>query len=71
VHKRISSAVKRVEFVNDRMSYIILSDCWNLIIVLNVHVQQKIKLINVKDSFDEGFEPVFDKFPNDHMVILL
>jgi hypothetical protein len=28
VHKRIISAVKRVEFVSDRMSYIILSGRW-------------------------------------------
>jgi hypothetical protein len=37
VHKRIISAVKRVEFVNDRMSYIILRGHWFHIIVLNVH----------------------------------
>jgi exonuclease III len=28
VHKRIISAVKRVEFVSDKMSYIILRGCW-------------------------------------------
>jgi hypothetical protein len=37
VHKRIVSAVRRVEFVNDRMSYIILRGRWCNIIVLNVH----------------------------------
>jgi hypothetical protein len=37
VHKRIISAVKRVEFVSDRMSYIILRGRWCHIIVLNVH----------------------------------
>jgi hypothetical protein len=37
VHKRIISAVKRVEFVSDRMSYIILRGRWCDIIVLNVH----------------------------------
>jgi hypothetical protein len=36
VHKRIMSAVKRVEFVSDRMSYIILRGRWFDIIVLNV-----------------------------------
>jgi hypothetical protein len=34
VHKRIISAAKRVEFVSDRMSYIILRDCWCDIIVV-------------------------------------
>jgi hypothetical protein len=37
VHKRIISAVKRVEFVSDKMSYIILRSCWCHMIVLNVH----------------------------------
>jgi hypothetical protein len=37
VHKRIISAVKRVEFVSDRMSYTILRGRWCHIIVLNVH----------------------------------
>jgi hypothetical protein len=37
LHKRITSAVERVEFVSDRMSYIILRGCWCHIIVLNVH----------------------------------
>jgi hypothetical protein len=36
VHKRIISAVKRVEFVSDMMSYIILIGSWWYAIVLNV-----------------------------------
>jgi hypothetical protein len=36
MHKGIMSAVKRVEFVSDRMSYIILRGSW-CHIVLNVH----------------------------------
>jgi hypothetical protein len=37
VHERIISAVKRVEFVSNRMSYIMLRGTWSQIIVLNVH----------------------------------
>jgi hypothetical protein len=37
MHKGIISAVKRVEFVSDRMSFIILKGRWYHIIVLNVH----------------------------------
>jgi exonuclease III len=36
VHKRIISVVKRVEFISDRMSCIILRGCW-CNIILNVH----------------------------------
>ena len=37
VHHRTVSAVKGVDFVNDRMSYIILTVRWCNIIVWNVH----------------------------------
>jgi hypothetical protein len=37
VPKGNTSAVKRVEFVSDRMSYIILRGYWCHIIVLNIH----------------------------------
>jgi hypothetical protein len=36
VHKRIISAVRSVEFVSDRMSYIILRTRWCNNIVVNV-----------------------------------
>jgi hypothetical protein len=39
VHKRIISAIRRVEFVSDRMSYIILRGRWCNIIVVNVHMR--------------------------------
>jgi hypothetical protein len=38
VHQRIVPAVKKVEFVSDRMSYTVLRGRWCNIIVLNVHV---------------------------------
>jgi hypothetical protein len=68
---RKSSAVKRVEFVSDRMSYIILRGRWCHIIVFNVHVPTEDKTDDVKDSFYEELEHVFDKFPKYHMKILL
>jgi exonuclease III len=71
VHKRIISAVERVEFVNDRMSYIILRGHWFHIIVLNVHAPTEDKTDYVKDSFYEELERIFDKFPKYHMKILL
>jgi hypothetical protein len=71
IHKRIISAVKRVEFVSDRMSYLILRGrCCN-IIVLNVHGQTEDKINDLKDTFYEELEQVFDKFPRYHMKILL
>jgi hypothetical protein len=71
VHKRIISAAKRVEFVSDRMSYIILRSRWCHIIVLNIHAPTEDKTDKVKDSFYEELERVFDKFPKYHMKILL
>jgi exonuclease III len=71
LHKRIISAVKRVEFVSDRMSCIILRGHWCHIIVLNIHALTEHKTDDVKDSFYEELERVFDKFPKYHMKILL
>jgi hypothetical protein len=71
VHKRIISTVKRVEFVSDRMSYIILRGRWCYIFVLNVHAPTEDKTDDVKDSFYEELERVFDKFPQYHMKSLL
>jgi hypothetical protein len=71
VHKRNISAVKRVEFDNDRMSYIILRGRWFRIIVLNVHAPTEDKIYYVKVSFYVELESIFDKFPKYHMKILL
>jgi hypothetical protein len=71
VHKRIISAIKRVEFVNDTMSYIILRGSWFHIIVLNLHAPTEDKTDDVKDSFYERLERIFDKFLKYHMKILL
>jgi hypothetical protein len=64
-------AVKRVEFVSDRMSYITLKGCWCDIIVLNVHAPTEDKDDDIKDRFYEELEQVFDQFPRYHMTILL
>jgi exonuclease III len=67
VHKRIISGI---EFVSDRMSYIILRGRWCHIIVLNVHASTEDKIDDVKGSFYEELERVFDRFPKYHMKIL-
>ena len=71
VHQRIASAVKRVEFVSDRMSYIVLKGWWSNIIVLNVHAPSEEKSDSLKDNFDEELEQVFDHFLKYDMKILL
>jgi hypothetical protein len=58
VHERIISAVKRVEFVSDRMSHIILRGRWCHIIILKVHAPTEDKTDDVKDSFYEKLEHV-------------
>jgi hypothetical protein len=70
VQKGILSAVTRVGFVSDRMSYIILKGRW-CHIVLNIHAPTEDKTDDVKDRFYEELECVFDKLPKYHMKILL
>ena len=71
VHHRIVSAVKRVEFVNDRLSYIVLRGCLHNIIVVDVHAPSEEKSEKSKDSFCEELEQVFDHFPKYHMKMLV
>ena len=68
---RIVSAVKRVEFVSNRMSYIVLRSRWYNIIVLNVHAPSEEKSYDSKVRFYEELHQVFDHFPKYHMKIIL
>ena len=61
VHHRIVSALKRVEFVSDRLSYIVLGGRWCNTIVINVHAPSEEKSGTSKDSFYAEY----------HMKILL
>jgi hypothetical protein len=53
------------------MSYITLKGCWCDIIVLNVHSPTEDRDNDIKDSFYEELEQVFDQFLRYHMKILL
>jgi hypothetical protein len=61
---RIVSAVKRVEFVSDRMSYTrIVPRCrWRNTIFLNLHSPSEEKSNDLKDFFHKEFEKVFNLF---------
>jgi hypothetical protein len=61
-HERIVPAVKMVESLSDRMSYIILRGRWCYIIVLNVRAPKEDKIYDVKDSFHAELERMFDKY---------
>ena len=71
VHQRIASAVKRVEFVSDRVSYIVLSGRWCNIIFVNVHAISEEKSDESTHRFCEELEQVFYHSPKYHMKILL
>jgi hypothetical protein len=51
------------------MSYITLRGRWCHITLLNIHAPTEDKTDDVKDSFYEEFERVFDKFPKYRMKI--
>jgi hypothetical protein len=53
------------------MSYITLKGGWRDIIALNVHAPTEDKDDDIKDSFYEELEQVFDQSPRYHMEILL
>ena len=51
VHRRILSAVKRVEFVSDRLSYIVLRGRWLNIILVDVHAPSEKIVMSEKIVF--------------------
>jgi hypothetical protein len=51
LHQRRAPAVNRVEFVSDRVSYIVMRGRWNNIIVLHVHAKSEEKIDNQKIDF--------------------
>ena len=71
IHKRIKSAVKKVEFISDRLSYLVLKGRWCDIVVINAHAPTEEKDDHIKDSFYEELEHTFDQLPRYHMKILL
>jgi len=71
VHHRIVSAVKRVEFVSDRKSYIVLRGRWCNIIVLNVPATSEGKSYGSKGSFTGNYSSFFYHFPKYYTKILL
>jgi hypothetical protein len=60
IQKRTLLAIKRVAFISDGMSYIILRGSWVNIVVLNVHTPKEDKIHYVKESFCEELESVFN-----------
>jgi hypothetical protein len=62
IHNRIISAVKRVEFVSDRMLYVNLKGHLSDSIVLNVHVPIEGEDDVIKGSLYEELEEVLDYF---------
>jgi len=71
VHHRIVSAVKRVEFFSDRVSYKDLRGRWCNIIIPNVQAPREEKSDNSKDSFYEELEQVLYHFLKYRMEIPL
>jgi hypothetical protein len=63
IHKRIMSAVKRVEFVSGRMSCIILRGPWFHVNFRNIHAPTADKIDDMNYTFSEKLERIFDKFP--------
>jgi hypothetical protein len=71
VQKRIVSASRRVEYISDRTSYIILRGRWCNVIVLNLHAPCEDKRDDIKENFHDELGRVFDQFPRYDMKIVL
>jgi hypothetical protein len=59
VHHTIVSAVKRVEFVSDKVSHIVLTVRWYTIIFMNLRAPREEESDDSNDRFFEELEQVF------------
>jgi hypothetical protein len=64
---QIGTAIKRVDFVSDSMSYVVLRVHWCNIIVLNVHAPSEEKNDDSKDSFYGELDKEFYSFRKYHI----
>jgi hypothetical protein len=71
IHKTIISVFKRVEFVSDTRSYIILKGFSCNIIVLNMHAPSEDMSDDVQNGFYEELSRVFVQFLRYDTIILL
>ena len=63
--------MKRIEFVSDRLSYIVLKGRWLHIIVVNVHARSEEKSEKLEERFYVELEEVIDHFQKYYLKILL
>jgi hypothetical protein len=71
VHKKIISAVRRVQLISKRVSFVIIKGRWCNITVLNARAPCEDKGDDVKDSFCDEIRSVFYQFRRYDMKILL
>ena len=70
VQHRIVSAVQRVKYICDKISYTLLQVHW-CNTVFKAHAPSEETSDDSKDSFYKELEKLFDHFPKHHMEILL
>ena len=72
VHKRVVLAAKRVEFVTDRISYIMLKGRWSDIIIITVHAPTENIKKNTQTLTDASKEvgQEVNKEKTEYMLIL-
>ncbi|XP_033231545.1 craniofacial development protein 2-like, partial [Belonocnema kinseyi] len=75
INKRILQAVTDVQFVSDRLSYIILKNSTYKQAIINVHcpteTTDKNEIDNIKDLYYETVEQVYDRFSSYDAKIVL
>jgi len=71
INKRISSAVKNVKFINERLGFLVVQGRWYKIAIINVHAPTEDKDNEIKDEFYEELEHLVEQLPNDYMKIVL
>ena len=71
INKKFKSAIKEIQFVNERLSYVKMAGKWYNYVFINVHCPTEDKDEETKDEFYGEFERTYDKFSTYDVEIIL
>jgi hypothetical protein len=71
INKKLVPAICDVQFVNDRLSFLVMRGKWYKYIFINVHCPTEEKEDDIKDEFYEELELIFDKFSTYDVKVVL
>ncbi|XP_026827597.1 craniofacial development protein 2-like [Ooceraea biroi] len=71
INNKISSAIRNIRFVNERLGLLVVQGRWYKIAIINAYAPTEDKEDEIKDGFYDELEHIIDQLPSDYMKIVL